>query len=129
MWIFTIYGFFSVTQPAIRGRGKLQVRARRREHLERLIDAHFSECPAGKPDILTTLDSDYRYRIVVPKRVWLRVMRDMTAEIQYSNFKNAAAAMGDQEYVDAANGVWMRMLSLQETGAARGSLYPWRVAR
>lgn len=114
MWIFTKYGFFSAVS-ARRGNGRhgnpvdpgrIMVRARRREHLEALCTA-FDE-QLGKAAIMETATTDYRYRIVVDKPVWGRVMAALVDGLDYDNFKDAAAHLHGHgsAYVHALHAVW-----------------------
>ena len=117
MWIFTTYGFFSAVcarqadgghrQPVSLDR--MMIRARRRQHLDRLI-AHF-------PKLLTTCEiqestsTDYRFRVFVAKEAWAEVLKQLAMETDYDNFKSAVAkqlsgsADGDQ-YEEALHDVW-----------------------
>ena len=75
MWIFTRYGFYSV---ACAGRSDgsvdkatLMVRARCKDHLEKLRDRFPT---IAEVEIVTMADRDYRYRIILPKAVWLPIV-------------------------------------------------------
>jgi hypothetical protein len=119
MWLFTQYGFFSVVCARdLTGKTKgidpatLMVRARSRQHLTAL-QTRFAELQSY--GITETTDTDYRYRIVVPKAVWSRVVNDLTAEIDYGNFKSRThEKTGDKHYVEALHDVWEVMYRLQE---------------
>jgi hypothetical protein len=89
------------------------VRARSRRHLESLQNRfpQLASLAIGK-----TTDTDYRFRIVVPKPVWLEVTQELAAEIDYGNFKDQAdSRSGDDKYVDALHDVWAVMERLQRT--------------
>lgn len=61
-----------------------------------------------------TADTDYRFRIVVPKPVWVAVAQELAAEIDYGNFKDRAhSRSGDDRYVHAPHDVWSVMERLQ----------------
>ena len=86
MWIFSTVGFFSVVSA---GQGNVQVRARDRRDLERLVDTF-----AVRAAILDTPRADYPCRIVISQRVWLRVALGLARQAKkYTNFKMAAAAV------------------------------------
>jgi hypothetical protein len=121
MWLFTQYGFYSVVcardltgNPSQVDPDTFMVRARRRQHLESL-QKRFPQL--GSFEITDTLGTDYRFRVVVPKAVWNEVVRDLTAEIDYGNFKDRAGrASGDERYVHALHEVWAVMERLQRPG-------------
>lgn len=70
MWLFTHYGFFSVSCPTW-DKEKLQVRARARKHLVALQ----TRFPHLAPFLIQeSSDADYRYRIVIPKDVWVETI-------------------------------------------------------
>ena len=118
MWLFTQYGFYSVVcardlrgGPTRVDPNTLMVRARSRRHLESL-QKRFPQL--GSLAIGETTDTDYRFRIVVPKPVWMEVTKELTAEIDYGNFKDRAhGRSGDDNYVDALHDVWEVMERLQ----------------
>ncbi|MBY0523625.1 MAG: hypothetical protein K2R98_09500 [Gemmataceae bacterium] len=117
MWIFLPEGFFSV----VCGRTKdgldadtITVRARLKQHLENLI-ARFSAQLAGHP-IKQTDDTDYRYRLILPKTTWVKVLALIGQELDYGNFKSRAATVqgkAGRDYVDALHDVWAMMRDLQ----------------
>jgi hypothetical protein len=118
MWLFTQYGFFSVVCARdLTGKTKgvdpntFMVRARSCQHLESLQ----SRCTELRGfEIAETKDTDYRYRLVVPKTVWEQVASELTAEIDYGNFKSRAyEKSGDKHYVNALHDVWEVMHRLQ----------------
>ncbi len=119
MWLFTQYGFFSVVCARdLTGKTKgvdpktLMVRARSRQHLESLI-ARFTELQGV--EVAATENTDYRYRLVLPKAVWGRVVAELTAEIDYGNFKSQAyEKTGDKQYSNALHDVWDVMYRLQK---------------
>lgn len=85
MWLFTRHGFYSVVRDTYsRDRDHMAIRARDREHLEnlgKLVDS-------GR--IIETPEADYRWRIVVPRRVWLeRIMPALAEDVEYTNFKKS----------------------------------------
>jgi len=117
VWLFTIWGFFSVA--CMRGSGgvidpdNLSVRARSRKHL-RNLQRRFGVLPKK---ITILKGRDYKYRINVTKQLWATVVTDMALEQTWDNFKNAAsgnAKQKDSAYISALHSVWMRMLDLQE---------------
>jgi hypothetical protein len=118
MWLFTQYGFYSVVcardlagSPSRIDPDNLMVRARNRLHLESL-QQRFQQLQPFK--IVESTNTDYRFRLVVPKPMWVEVTRELAAEIDYGNFKaRAHSRAGDDDYVDAMHAVWEVMESLQ----------------
>ena len=118
MWLFTQYGFYSVVcardlaaNPARIDPDTFMVRARSQRHLEAL-QKRFPQLTAF--EITVTSNTDYRFRTVVPKTVWAEVVRELTAEIDYGNFKDRAHRQaGDPRYVEALHDVWEVMERLQ----------------
>lgn len=111
MWLFTRYGFFSVTKPKFGAAGRhadefVQVRGRVRAHLEALKSrfAEIENC-----EILTTKNSDYRFRIIVGHLIWASVAQQLAEDIDYDNFKDACAKTGswlNPSYVSALHKIW-----------------------
>jgi len=115
MWLFTRYGFFSVACASEPGGAldadTLMIRARSKAHLQRL-QLRF---PAiGDTEIITTPNTDYRYRIVVPKSAWANTIAELATEQTWSNFKNEVARFGGRnEYEQALHEIWLIMHRLQ----------------
>ena len=117
MWLFTRYGFYSIAcarksddsiDPAM-----VMIRARRRAHLKNL-QQRFQALAGAK--IVTLPDRDYRYRLIVPKAVWVGIVTELAPEQEWSNFKNEAARFqgaAGSDYVHALHEVWRVMYSLQ----------------
>lgn len=123
-WLFTKYGFFSAV-CARQGDGahgspvdpdRIMVRARRREHLERLIAAHSAEL--GGAEVHESPGTDYRFRVFVDKTVWAEVMKRLVLETDYDNFKSAVGqAMPDERgYQHALHDIWSVTNRLQVSG-------------
>ena len=108
MWLFTTHGFYSVTTA---GRRKVQIRARVRDHLERLKSAFRKQL---RGPIIETPDADYRYRIIAGRDAWQKVASQLADEIDYPNFKNAVFnEFGQDNYETALHRVWAIMHGLQ----------------
>ncbi len=118
MWLFTQYGFYSVVcardltgNPSPIDPDTFMVRARNRRHIESL-QRRFPQLASLK--IADTKNTDYRFRVVMPKPVWVEVARELAAEIDYGNFKDRAhSRAGNSKYVDALHEVWEVMERLQ----------------
>jgi hypothetical protein len=105
MWIFTRYGFFSVSATTKR---QFMVRARAKKHLELLRD----RLPFLKDyEILeTTTNADYPFRIVVPRNVWVDAMMTLTIEQHWPNFKAECKRFRkDAVYENSLNKIWSHM--------------------
>lgn len=110
MWIFTRDGFYSVAATKFCKPGDVAVRARKKEHIESLMSRHGIQA-----DILTFPDSDYRFRIQIPREQWAKVMGDEAAAIDYSSFKDAMANAGaSADYLRAMFATWAVIHKIQD---------------
>ena len=68
-------------------------------------------------DIISSEDSDYRYRAVAEREAVKAAMSMLTAEIQYDNFKDEVARSEGQGYERAAvyGDVWHVLYRLQSS--------------
>ena len=95
------------------------VRARVRKHLINL-KSRFSSLADAK--ILVLPGRDYGFRLIMPKAVWVEVLKEMAEEQTWSNFKNEAAVRSTDTgiaYIDKLHAVWWQMLQLQESQTRR----------
>ncbi len=116
----SVVGTFSVVQagpePGQRpnARRKLMVRARVRRHLELLQRDH----PALRRFAIVESEPhrDYRFRIIVPRATFAKVMAAMIEKLTYGNFKSACAASPDLDpaYNAALHDVWQIFRRLQK---------------
>ena len=110
MWIFTQYGFFSVTQSTRRA-DDLQIRARDQQHLQNLKD-HFQIL--DRSPIIETPDADYRFRIVVKRWRWEKLAAELAADITYSNFKGQCERRGlIRQMIHELHDIWGVMFRYQ----------------
>jgi hypothetical protein len=61
-------------------------------------------------------DRDYRYRMIVPKSVWVPILAELAEEQEWSNFKSEVAVHQGGEgasYLAALHDVWEIMHRLQ----------------
>jgi hypothetical protein len=121
MWVFTRYGFVSIACARKPNGGvdeaSVMVRARTREHLVNL-KARFADTEFGRAEIRQSVGTDYKYRVIVPKSVWVGILAELAMEQTWSNFKNEAARLANgkkdaHQYVDALHEVWGIMCNLQ----------------
>ncbi|MBL8221308.1 MAG: hypothetical protein JNL62_18895 [Bryobacterales bacterium] len=93
---------------------KVMIRARQKRHLRNLI-RRFPELVKTK--IAHSDDTDYRYRIIVSKLLWRKVVGAMVTEQTWSDFKSEAHRhLGDaySDYTRALGAVWSEMHRLQQ---------------
>jgi hypothetical protein len=117
MWLFLPFGFLSVVahQPASRPSGKLLVRARRRDHLERFVEL---ASPDKRPKIECTPERDYPYRVLLGPADVQRGVIAAIAGITYPNFKNRAHRLDEEgSYTRALHAVWSTMLTIEDPEA------------
>jgi|DEB0MinimDraft_10_1074344.scaffolds.fasta_scaffold224889_1 hypothetical protein len=103
MWVFTIYGFFSVVNTtsyhnksngdAFPDNQRIEVRSRYKEHLE-LLKERFSD-EIGNEKIIgyddpdgKYLNRDYEYRIIIDAEKWVHLGAMLSADVTYPNFKS-----------------------------------------
>lgn len=111
MWIFTEWGFFSVTQTKD-NKDLIQIRARTKGHLENLKKA-FPILERSK--IIVTPDADYRYRVVCRRWRWQQLSQEMSAQITYSNFKGRVMQAGwARDMIDDLHKIWDIMWYFQK---------------
>lgn len=121
MWVFSRYGFFSAVQALQNGGrsnrpdpDRVVVRARAKRHLINLADRFGAFSPK---DITRNEDSDYRYRVVLPRPVWVGIVMKLAEDIDYDNFKSACKhdLPDDHQYHDALNRIWGVGYEMQAT--------------
>ncbi len=87
MWIMTPIGYFSAVDA---GKGKLQIRARCDEDIERLATSMKARgCDPG--GLVHTPHADYPVRIIVQREAFASWMHAEVLAINYGNFKNEVA--------------------------------------
>ena len=95
----------------------VMVRARVRKHLTNL-QRRFPSLARVK--VVALPGRDYGYRLIVPKAVWVDVLKALAEEQTWSNFKNEAAAHSTETgsaYIKGLHDVWRVMYKLQSPGA------------
>lgn len=130
MWLFTVYGFFSVVCVK-NDHTIVMVRARRKEHLVKLQAAamrgnYTHEDEIAEAEILDQPGSDYRWRIKVNREAWANFAFHLSMGIDYNNFKSevsrvqgstpkAAGDTSSKTYTSALHDIWSVMGKTQET--------------
>lgn len=125
MWLFTQYGFFSVVlaRKVLHGQvtsesdpDSVMIRARVAQHLRNLQE-RFPDL--SKAEIQQSDDTDYRYRMIVPKVVWTASLQRLGEELDYTNFKSVCyhSELTDRTYDEVLHAVWLNHLGLQDAEA------------
>ena len=106
MWVFANNSFISIVEhyDQIKYKDVMVVRARRENDLDILFLSH---------KILETSDSDYRFRVFVPRYEVKGVVASLIDDIDYDNFKNS---IPDEEHErhSAYLRVWFEMQKFQQ---------------
>jgi hypothetical protein len=110
VWLFTIYGFFSVVDA---GSGRVQVRARNREHL-----AYFLDDIGWEWEIKESPEADYRWRVIFDGEMFAEMMLHLERQVRnIDNFKAAAKdhwGQSDPGYIKLLESVWRQAYTYQE---------------
>jgi hypothetical protein len=115
VWLFTRYGFFSIASGS---KGKnidhetIMIRSRSADHLRRLQ----KRFPELQSKIKSWQYRDYRYRLIVPKSVWVKVMTALAEEQEWSNFKDEAKefqGVEGRDYISILHKVYVATLGLE----------------
>lgn len=107
MWLFTTLGFFSVVADT-GDADRVLIRARAREDLEALRDAHLPGI-----EIVEGAGTDYPYRAFVPRERWVAAASALADAIDYGNFKAAVASRQGYDRADRYHAVWEEMKGLE----------------
>ena len=83
MWVCLNNAFVSIVKD--KATGLMKVRARKREHLERLFPDH---------EIHRSNNTDYRFRVFVDQEAVAKRIAELVRAIDYSNFKNSVRENG-----------------------------------
>ncbi len=120
MWIATVYGFFSCTCPkvgATRDPKHIQIRARLRAHIPKVL-AQFPDVFAGytAADIAEDSGTDYRFRLIVTKEVFIRFLAELAMANNAHNFKDEVSKAwgGSDSYTVALHRMWHVGYDMQE---------------
>lgn len=112
MWIYTRGGFVSVRASAF-DQGSVVLRFRTLRH----ADSFAHRC--GIDTIVTSDDSDYRYRFEVSRRTLADVLAKEVDGIDYPNFKASVEEADDENYVTALHRTWSIHHAMQKMEARR----------
>jgi len=113
MWLATLDGFFS-TVIDLQEPGRMLIRARCEKDIKNLHRRFRAKCPSMRRP---TSDEtrDYRWRLSISKRDWVKLVAELANEVHYPNFKSAVHQRPDQDnksrpYLE----IWSIMHALQE---------------
>ncbi len=123
MWIACVDGFFSTVIDKMEP-GRMLIRARCEKDIKNLYNRYRDKCPSMRKP--TSDDTrDYRYRISISKRDWVKLAGLLAAAVGYPNFKAEIHQRPDQANKGQAYAeVWATMHRLQVEAA---ELLPKRV--
>ncbi len=117
MWIITTLGMYSAVEhrddPDL-----IMVRARSYTDLVFLtqteaLDDRDDEIVESKPG-----QSDYRYRITIPRTVWQAALVELAADIDYDNFKDAVLRKHSRGFAQILHRVWRDLLDIEQLPGA-----------
>ncbi len=110
MWLATQHGFFSIVQKES---DLYFIRARVRQDLLNLLEVSGLDL-----EIQEWQAADYRYRIFVDFETLLEVMVQLTARLDYPNFKGRVYEREDQAHkLGTYHRIWELMSDLQHEEA------------
>ena len=112
MWIACVDGFFSAVIDKIEP-GRMLIRARCKRDIQNLYSRYRKACPSmRKPTSDET--RDYRWRLSISKRDWVKLAGLLAAAVDYPNFKAEVHRRRDQANKGRAYAeVWATMHALQ----------------
>ena len=109
MWIITKIGFFSIVQkPWDKPTGTLTIRARVHDDLVRL-----KAFLPDMSDIIDSHDSDYRYRAFAARGSVSAAIANLSADIDYDNFKSEISASQGCARATLYGEIWQVLYGLQ----------------
>jgi len=113
MWLCTKFGFYSIVQKT---EGVFHVRSRLDQDLWNLVAAAGGEAGyLGHVEVLSSDDTDYRYRIIVDADMVAKIMATLGESIDYPNFKDNIHELPDQkDKLGAYSRMWEMMYQLQK---------------
>jgi hypothetical protein len=114
MWLATQHGFFSLVR---KGPDEYHLRARERRDIENARELLLGDAKKKESAALEIREwdrADYRFRLVLPRRLALIFVAEVAARIDYSNFKGRIHDTPDQAHKGPAYmRVWSTLYSLQ----------------
>ena len=112
MWIFATIGCFSIVTDSMKP-GWLLIRARARADIDNLYQAHSESCPSMTPPSSDEA-RDYRWRLSISRKDWIKLAGLLASDVTYPNFKMAVHERADQANKKAAYAeIWWTMRRVQ----------------
>jgi len=112
MWLATVSGFYSVVRDQQR-KGGVLVRARAKADIDNLYRRFGKRFRMTRPK--ADESRDYRWRIAMKKRDWVKIVAQLAMEIDYTNFKDEVHKRPDQDNKHSAYlAVWSAMMRVQQ---------------
>jgi len=119
MWILTPIGFFSIVQkPWDHDPGTLTIRARVRDDLVNLREEYLPDMG----DIIESDDSDYRFRAQADAGAVAGAISDLTAAINYDNFKSEVHRRQGYERAGIYSEIWGVLMRLTRLAKPKNRL-------
>jgi hypothetical protein len=106
MWILTTFGFFSVVESRY-DPTTLMVRGRVRDDLVKFVRR-----AKVAADVIETKAADYRYRVILDRKVVARVIYRALKSIDYANFKSRVEEQQGVARHDVYMDVWANLRRL-----------------
>jgi hypothetical protein len=111
MWIASTIGWLSVVRDR-QTKGGVLVRPRAKADIDNLHRRFGKRYKMTQPRSDET--RDYRWRVSMKRRDWVKIVAQLASEVDYCNFKSAVHARPDQSNKDSAYlSVWSAMLAVQ----------------
>ena len=107
MWIATTDGFYSTVQKPGQ-KNDVTVRSRVKADLEKLMNRIGVDTK-----IVENAGTDYPFRIIVRKELWLKYLKEAGQSINYDNFKNTLNPKDDVRHA-AYFKVWAALRMLED---------------
>jgi hypothetical protein len=95
MWIACTDGFFSTVIDKLEP-GRMLIRARCEKDIKNLHRRYSTKCPSMR-NPTSDETRDYRYRLSISKRDWVKLVAELASNVDYPNFKTAVHDRPDQE--------------------------------
>lgn len=114
MWLFTKYGYLSVVNARLKPNrsspvdlNKMIIRTRCKSHLENLCQAFGDLLKSNDINEDFNNERDYRFLMIVPKKVWLDLLDRLGNEMDYPKFKPSLIEFeGRDDYENLCLSVW-----------------------
>jgi hypothetical protein len=114
MWLFTETGFYSVVIDA-QNQGRMLIRCRCAIDAANLWKNHHDALPSMTEPV-SREDRDYRWRLSISRRDWIKLAGRLAETVQYDNFKSAVHRNPSQGSKSGSYlRIWSTMADLQRS--------------